>query len=682
MATRTIKTTGGNSNATGTYVEGLVPTSSDDVVFASGFSGTFTVVENMTVNSFDAKGVTGGKINQKTFAIATVGKNAEGYSFRLVEAIERESGEGGAEVRLRGTSTETGLVDFGGHTMDNIGQGSATETMPHQLARSLTSQFTFNHTAGTLIIGAFTLRCRNFACNSTNTRKLVGEAGGKLEGTSPGSGAINFEVTTGLTLELAAAFTMIVTDGHESKESFKGGGLNFKCMVEFTATAEGVGPGITGSNTWTGGLSRPVAGATKPKLVFFASNSQFFATAAISGGLIRLSGESGNKLEILSSTSGTQATIEATRKFEQDYVELKDLLHKGNEGVFYWGAHSSIISNVDGAILAAFSSTRTNTNPLKHGAITGTNMSESDYDVLRKRFAPHGMDRMMLYDGWAAAFLFKGNREESLKFGMPPIIGWSITKEVQGTKNDGTLGNVATGVLDTYLEESITSAKLAEAAGVTLYVRLCHEFNGNWDSYGANKETAAKFIEGWRYVVNKFKEHGVTNIKWCWGPNIWHIAHNTTIVNPAEFYPGDEYVDYVGLDGYMNLPQPTVHVPAKLFLQNYLELREIAPTKPVVIFEVGCAKDARVTRHIWVKEFFELVRDQMPAVIGVNWWMRHDAEGSEGDYTLDGSGATGLVTDAEAIAEYLKNINEVPFEKTGELKFGTMHIKGASGTIP
>ena len=42
MATRTISNTGGNYNATGTWVEGIVPTSADDIV-ATATSGQLTI---------------------------------------------------------------------------------------------------------------------------------------------------------------------------------------------------------------------------------------------------------------------------------------------------------------------------------------------------------------------------------------------------------------------------------------------------------------------------------------------------------------------------------------------------------------------------------------------------------------------------------------------------------------
>lgn len=667
----------------GTWEPSGVPSETEDVTFAPGFTGKLKLTENSTCNSFDDSAITGtgGKLLQQTFALIVKGKNAEGYSFRCTK-LTREGAE--AEVRIRGTGAtgEPGLCDFGTLTSewDNVVFGTSTEANPHKLASNLVSKFTVKHESN-LDIGSHTVKCKNYTTPGTATRKLIGAAGGKIEGTS-NSSSFNFAENTNLTLELDPEFELIVTDGHESKESFKGGGLNFKCKIVLKATPEGIGPGITGSNTYTGGISRPVIGATNPKLVFAASSSQFLSTSAIAGGLINLSGEAGNKLEILSSTAGTQFTLEASRKVEQDYVKLKDIQHRFAENEFYWGSHSEIVSNVDGAILASKSAIRTNNHRIKVGTITLPNMADSDYEAINKKLAPNHMDHMMLFDGWAAAFLFKSNREEAIKYRAVPMIGWSITKEVQGTKNDGTLGNISTGVLDTYIAESIASAKIAEAAGVELLVRLCHEFNGNWDSYGAGKETPAKFVEGWRYVVNKFKTAGVTNVKWVWGPNVWHTSHNVNIVAPQEYYPGDEYVDFVGSDGYMNKLSPFVQNPAFLHLQNYHELQELAPSKPTMIIECGVAKDARVTRKVWMKLLWEMVENDMPNCVAINYWSRHDAESTEGDYTFDGSGATGESTDPEALQTFSQHAALVPYSHEGSTKYGIRHVKLSSGLKP
>jgi hypothetical protein len=58
MATRTIANGGGNYNSTGTWVEGAVPTSADDVV-ATGTSGNLTVNVSSACRSIDLTGYTG-----------------------------------------------------------------------------------------------------------------------------------------------------------------------------------------------------------------------------------------------------------------------------------------------------------------------------------------------------------------------------------------------------------------------------------------------------------------------------------------------------------------------------------------------------------------------------------------------------------------------------------------------
>ena len=77
--------------------------------------------------------------------------------------------------------------------------------------------------------------------------------------------------------------------------------------------------------------------------------------------------------------------------------------------------------------------------------------------------------------------------------------------------------------------------------GVVILWRPFHEMNGNWFWWdGKDPET---FKNLWRQEFDYFTTtKGLDNLLWVYAPN-----HGT---NTAVYYPGDRYVDLVGLDAY------------------------------------------------------------------------------------------------------------------------------------
>ena len=53
----------------------------------------------------------------------------------------------------------------------------------------------------------------------------------------------------------------------------------------------------------------------------------------------------------------------------------------------------------------------------------------------------------------------------------------------------------------------------------------------------------AKFRAAWIHTWTLFQQEGATNVEWVWCPNNGNYPYKG-------FYPGDRYVDWVGVDGY------------------------------------------------------------------------------------------------------------------------------------
>jgi len=86
-----------------------------------------------------------------------------------------------------------------------------------------------------------------------------------------------------------------------------------------------------------------------------------------------------------------------------------------------------------------------------------------------------------------------------------------------------------------------------KAAGVVVLWRPFHEMNGGWFWWGAKDPES--FIRVWRHMFDYFSQtKGLDNLLWVYSPN--HGAKT------AAYYPGDNYVDLVGLDAYTDFVDP------------------------------------------------------------------------------------------------------------------------------
>lgn len=87
-------------------------------------------------------------------------------------------------------------------------------------------------------------------------------------------------------------------------------------------------------------------------------------------------------------------------------------------------------------------------------------------------------------------------------------------------------------------------------SGVAILWRPLHEAAGGWFWWGVGGAECYKQL--YKLVFNRMLENGVKNAIWIW--NIERdptLGYDVSALNP-EWYPGDEYVDIIGVDIYNN----------------------------------------------------------------------------------------------------------------------------------
>lgn len=193
---------------------------------------------------------------------------------------------------------------------------------------------------------------------------------------------------------------------------------------------------------------------------------------------------------------------------------------------------------------------------------------------------------------------FPGAREDwLLSEGKIPLISWDGTTstEISAGQHDALIRDRADGVA---------------ALGSDVFLRFFWEMDG-----GKKRDivvSPADFIAAWRRVVNTFRNRGATNAVFVWCPNSISFTQGTA----EQYYPGDEYVDWICAHGYN-------WAPAKPN-SNYRSLTEIFGsfhawgmahgTKPMMIGETGVQENNQGDKPAWLRSVPDELLHNMPGV--------------------------------------------------------------------
>jgi hypothetical protein len=219
-------------------------------------------------------------------------------------------------------------------------------------------------------------------------------------------------------------------------------------------------------------------------------------------------------------------------------------------------------------------------------------------------------DIVMWYRDFGLPLMYSNEIRNLGATGQIPLVTW----EPYGQ----SLSQIATGAYDKYLHES---AAIAKSWAKPLEIRFAHEMNGNWYPWGASTSTstssAAAYVAAWRHVVDVFRADGVQNVKWVWAPNV----QEGTKYQISPYFPGDSYVDYVGLDGYNwgTVGGETWQSAGAVFGSSYSVATQIS-TKPVIITEIGSSETGG-DKAAWIRSaFMTEIPKLFPRVAAVVWF--------------------------------------------------------------
>lgn len=173
----------------------------------------------------------------------------------------------------------------------------------------------------------------------------------------------------------------------------------------------------------------------------------------------------------------------------------------------------------------------------------------------------------------------------------------------------GKAGEVAGGAFDAAIDSFVAAL---QAFGVPAWVRIGYEFEGEWNGY-----TPEGYVAAFRHISDKVRASGLQRVATVWcsaGGSAGYLSFDELMA----FYPGDDYVDWWGVDTFSE------DELTNAWLTEFYGLAA-RHRKPVMLGEVtpryvGANKGWQSWTR-WYKPFFEMVRKnpEIKAISYINW---------------------------------------------------------------
>lgn len=233
------------------------------------------------------------------------------------------------------------------------------------------------------------------------------------------------------------------------------------------------------------------------------------------------------------------------------------------------------------------------------------------------------LDIVHWFAGWDTPF-YPAMVEAVAEGGRAPLISWQPVER--------SLAEIADGVHDEYVRAWARGVAGTAGTAGRVYVRPFPEMNGEWTSWNGDP---AGLRRAWRRLAMLFAEEGADNVRWVFSPNV--TDEPRTEANRMEnYYPGDDVVDVLALDGYNwgSTREWSTWTPfEEVFRGGYDRITRLG-TQPVWFAELASA-DEGGDKAAWVRDMFR--SEAFPRLKALVWF----DEDKEADWRV--TSAPGVV---------------------------------------
>jgi beta-mannanase len=247
---------------------------------------------------------------------------------------------------------------------------------------------------------------------------------------------------------------------------------------------------------------------------------------------------------------------------------------------------------------------------------------------------------------WGQQSFPQRNLEIISRHGSIPLVYWSPWDKPynQDAGPDRfSLEAVLRGEWDAYID---SWGRQARDYGKPFFVAWGLEMNGSWFPwsgmfYGGGSPLSGMdqssgpemYKRAYRHVVDRVRARGATNVLWVFHANNYSYPNDTwnTI---SRYYPGKEYVDWLGISVYGKQFNKDKWVNAyDCLIYAYRDLEKIDPDKPIMLAEWGIGEfPSAGNKAAWIQDAMKLMKTACPRLKAAVFW--HERwQNSDGSYS-------------------------------------------------
>jgi len=251
---------------------------------------------------------------------------------------------------------------------------------------------------------------------------------------------------------------------------------------------------------------------------------------------------------------------------------------------------------------------------------------------------------VMLYQGWGVPVTetdstryFRTSWMNNVRsHGSIPMVTWEPWLYTAGVDQpEYALTNIIHGKFDDYVKKWAGDSK---SWGHPYFLRFAAEMNGYWFPWSerVNGNQDGEYVEAWRHVHDIFTSEGVTTVTWVWSPNVEYDDSSAALEG---LYPGDDYVDWLGMDGYNWGTVKSDHVWqtfSEVFTQTYNHIITLS-TKPLMVAETACAEQGG-SKADWITDAYSTqIPNNFEKIKAVIWFNEDKTMYGETDWRIESS---------------------------------------------